>query len=328
MNERSDTEAQAAQPEHPGGELVLVTGGAGFIGSHVVEELVARGEHVRVVDNLLTGRRENVQPFEGDVEFVEADLSLPEVARAACDGVGVVFHLAALPSVPVSMARPLETTRHGIVATANVLVAAKDAGARRAVFSSSSSVYGGEGQFPQREDSPPRPKSPYAATKLCCETYCRAFSEAFGLDTVCLRYFNVYGPRQPLAGPYSAVFPAFITRMLRGERPVVYGDGRQSRDFTFGADGGRANLLAAARPEPFAGESINVAAGRSVDLLELVGRINRRLGTALDPEFAPERPGDVRWSSADVTRARDLLGFRAEVDLDEGLARTIEFFSA
>ncbi|GAH67493.1 unnamed protein product, partial [marine sediment metagenome] len=212
--------ARLSSPKSAGREKMLVTGGAGFIGSNLVEELVRRGEDVRVADNFLTGRRENLAGVLDRIELVEADLSEFEAARAACQGVAVIFHLAALPSVPVSMERPLDTTRHNVVATANVLVAARDASARRLVFSSSSSVYGGEGSCPQHEDSPPHPKSPYAAAKLCCEVYVRTFCEAFGMDAVCLRYFNVFGPRQPLRGPYSAVFPAFITRMLAGEPPV------------------------------------------------------------------------------------------------------------
>ena len=305
---------------------MLVTGGAGFIGSNLVEELVRRGEDVRVVDNLLTGRRENIEPFAERIEFIEADLSDFDAAREAVRGVGVIFHVAALPSVPVSMERPLDTTRHNVVATANVLVAARDSGARRIVFSSSSSVYGGEGPFPQSETAPTHPRSPYAAAKLCCETYIRTFSEAFGMDAVSLRYFNVFGPRQPLRGSYSAAFPAFITRMLRGDPPVIYGDGRQSRDFTYVSNVVRANLLAAERSEPFAGEPINIAAGADTSLLELVSVLNGVLGTSLEPVFEPERPGDVKRSLADITRARELLGYEPEVGFEEGLRRTVEHF--
>ncbi len=304
----------------------LVTGGAGFIGSNLVEELVRRGEDVRVVDNFLTGRRENIAPFADRIELIEVDLSDEEAARRACDGTDVVFHVAALPSVPVSMERPLETTRHGLVATANCLAAAKDAGVRRFVFSSSSSVYGGRGPFPQREDAAPRPMSPYAATKLCCEVYVRAFADAFGMDAVSLRYFNVFGPRQPEHGQYSAVFPAFMSRMLRGEAPVIYGDGRQSRDFIYISDVVRANLLAAGRAEAFSGEAVNIGSGTETDLLGLIATMNRVLGTQIDPVFKAERPGDVRRSLADVSRARELMGYEPEVSVEEGLRRTVEYF--
>jgi UDP-glucose 4-epimerase len=310
--------------------LMLVTGGAGFIGSNLAEELLARGETVRIVDNLSTGRRENAaglqEKFGSSLDFVEGDLCDMETARRSVDGAGVVFHVAALPSVPVSMENPVETTRHGVLATVNVLAAAKDAGARRVVFSSSSSVYGGLGPFPQRESAPPRPANPYAASKLCCEIYVRAFAEAFGLDGISLRYFNVFGPRQPLHGPYSAVFPAFITRMLRGERPVIFGDGKQTRDFTYVADTVAANICAAGADRRFRGEVVNVAAGRHTSLLDLVAMINRRLGTGLDPVHDPERPGDVRDSFADVTLARELLGHEAEHAVEDGLGPTIEHF--
>ena len=313
----------------PGG-LMLVSGGAGFIGSNLAEGLLARGERVRVVDNLSTGRRENVlalqKEFGPSLEFVEGDLCDPGVARGAVEGARVVFHVAALPSVPVSMENPVETTRHGVLATVNVLTAAKDAGVRRVVYSSSSSVYGGKGPFPQRETTEPRPLNPYAASKLCCEIYVRAFAEAFGLDGVSLRYFNVFGPRQPEAGPYSAVLPAFITRMLRGERPVIFGDGGQTRDFTYVSDVVAANVRAAGREAPLGGEVINIAAGRQTSLLELVAMINRDLGTDLAPVFRPERPGDCRASCADVTLAREKLGHEAECTVEKGLRSTIEYF--
>jgi len=309
-----------------GGAVSLVTGGAGFIGSHLVEALLARGERVRAIDNLSTGRRENLGPFLERIEFIEGDLRDPEVASRGCRGVDCVYHVAALPSVPVSMERPLECAQHNVMATVNVLVAARDCGVRRVVYSSSSSVYGGEGPFPQREDAPPSPKNPYAASKLCGEVFARAFAEAFGLDCLCLRYFNVFGPRQPLKGPYSAVLPAFITRMLAGERPVIYGDGLQGRDFTYVSDVVRANLLAADASRRFRGEPVNVAANRETTLLELVAAINARLGTDLKPVFEPPRAGDVRHSRGDTSRARELLGFVSEVSVAEGLEKTIAYF--
>jgi len=310
----------------PREKTALVTGGAGFIGSNLVEALVARGERVRVVDNLSTGRRENLAPFAGRIEFIEGDLCDAEVARNSCESADCVYHVAALPSVPLSMADPAATTRHGVLATVNALVAAKDAGARRFVFSSSSSVYGGEGPFPQREDSPGRPKNPYAAAKLCCETYVRTFAEAFGMDAISLRYFNVFGPRQPAKGDYAAVFPAFIGRMLLGVRPVIFGDGLQSRDFCYVSDVAAANLRAGDSTRRFAGEAVNVAAGRETNLVELVGMLNRVLGTDLEPIFEPERPGDVRRSLADVSLARELLGHVAKVSVEAGLAPTAEHF--
>ena len=309
---------------------MLVTGGAGFIGSHLVEALVARGCVVRVVDNFLTGRQQNLAAVVDQIELLEGDLSDPETAREVCRGVAVIFHVAALPSVPVSMKQPLETHRHGATATINLLAAARAAGVRRVVYSSSSSVYGGQGPFPQTEENPARPCSPYAAAKRCGELYVRTFFHAFGLDGVSLRYFNVFGPRQPAGSTYAAVFPAFITRMLRGERPVIYGDGHQSRDFTYVEDVVSANVLAAARAEPLEGQEINVAAGRQTNLLELVALINKAMGTGTGTDLTPihegERPGDVRRSGADITLAREQLGYEPRVSLEDGLRQTIDYF--
>ena len=314
-------------------DLMLVTGGAGFIGSNLAEVLLARGGSagvVRVVDNLSTGTRENIvdleEKFGSSIQFIEGDLCEPDVARRAVEGARVVFHVAALPSVPLSTESPVETTRHAILATVNVLTAAKESGVRRVVYSSSSSIYGGVGPFPQKETAEPRPKNPYAASKLCCEIYVRTFAEAFGLDGVSLRYFNVFGPRQPLRGPYAAVFPAFITRMLRGERPVIFGDGRQTRDFTYVSDVVAANVRAAEADDVFRGEAVNIAAGRRVSLLGLVAMLNSELGTDIEPVFEPERPGDVRTSHADLTLAREMLGHEAEYTVEKGLRPTIEYF--
>jgi len=305
---------------------VLVTGGAGFIGSHLVDALVARGNDVRVVDDLSSGRRENLVSVERDVDFIEADLVDPGVAVRACDGVEVVFHVAALPGVPVSMEQPARCDRNNVGATVNLLEAAKDKGCRRFIFSSSASVYGDAGPSPQVETATPRPGSPYAASKLCCETYLKTFAEAFGLDCVSLRYFNVYGPRQPVGSSYSAVFPAFIGRMLDGREPVVYGDGLQTRSFVYVSDVVRANLLAADRASPLAGETLNIAADGCVTVLEVVQHINTALGTDIEPIHADPRPGDVRESRADVERAKTFLGFTPEVSLDAGIAPTVEFF--
>lgn len=308
------------------GGRALVTGGAGFIGSNLVEALVFQGVDVRVVDNLSTGKRDNLALFEDKIEFILGDLCDLEAARCACESVDCVYHVAALSSVPLSEERPLETTRHGVTATVNVLTAAKDAGVRRVVYSSSSSIYGGEGPFPQEEDAPPTPKGSYAVSKLCGELYVRVFAEAFGLDGVSLRYFNVFGPRQPVQGYYSAVLPAFISRMLKGERPVVFGDGLQTRDFTYVSDIVSANVRAGGCGRCFKGEVVNVAAGRETNLLELVEFLNRILETDLEPVHGAERPGDTRRSLGDPSRAKELLGHVVEVGVEEGLRKTVDYF--
>jgi len=313
-------------PERVSSGNALVTGGAGFIGSHLVEALVARGANVRVVDNLSTGRRENLASVEKRIEFIEADLSDADVAARACDGMEVVFHVAALGGAPASMERPLDYVRHNVVATANVLVAAKVSGVRRIVFSSTSSIYGGEGPFPQRETAEPRPKHPYAASKLCCEVYLQTFATVFGVDCVALRYFNVYGPRQPVKSQYSAVFPAFISRILEGRPPIVHGDGLQTRAFSYVSDVVRANISAADREAPFAGEVINVAGGDPVSVLDIARCVNVALGTDIGPVHSDPRPGDVRDSMADLERAKALLGFTPQVGIDEGVASTVKYF--
>jgi UDP-glucose 4-epimerase len=306
-----------------------VTGGAGFIGSHLVEALVARGAMVRVVDNLSTGRRENLSHVAAAIDFVEGDLTDPDVAASVCDDVKAVFHLAAQASVPESMARPTESVRHNLIATVNILAAARDAAVPRTVLSSSSSVYGnGGGASPKREDARLRPGNPYAASKASCEVYAGMFAAAFGVDSVCLRYFNVYGPRQAADGPYSAVFPALLSRMLEGRRPVVHGDGRQTRDFVYVDDVVRANLLAAERKGPFRGKAINIALGKCVSVLDIVSEINKALGTDLAPVHVGPRPGDVRDSCGDIRLAGELLGYVPRVDVDEGLRRTTEHFRA
>jgi UDP-glucose 4-epimerase len=306
----------------------LVTGGAGFIGSHLVETLVSAGTAVRVVDNLSTGQRENLAPFIDRIEFIEGDLTDPDVAARACEGMEAVFHLAALGGVPDSMEQPLDYTRHNVVATVNVLVAARDSHVRRVVFSSTSSIYGGEGPFPQIETAEPKLHHPYAASKLSCEVYLKMFATAFGTDCVSLRYFNVYGPRQPLKSRYSALFPAFITRMLAGDAPIIHGDGLQTRAFIYVSDVVRANIMAMERTAPLAGEVVNVACDGRANVLDIVRSINAVLGTDIAPLHERPRPGDVRDSWADMTRAKDLLGFSAEVSIDEGVGRTIEHYRA
>ena len=305
----------------------LVTGGAGFIGSHLVEGLLARGDSVRVVDNFLTGRRENLAPFLKSIELIEGDLADPGVAARAVAGTDCVLHQAALPSVPRSVADPLGCHHHCVTATVALLEAARQAGVRRVVLASSSSVYGDQPELPKRESQTPAPRSPYAAAKLCGELYAATYSRLYGLSTVCLRYFNVFGPRQDPKSQYAAVVPAFITAMLEGRPPTIYGDGRQSRDFTFVGDVVRANLLAAAAPKPLAGEAVNVACGRSCSLLALLDGIARELGKSVAPRFAPPQPGDVRESLADISRARELIGYQPEVSFAQGLAVTVRSYT-
>jgi len=303
----------------------LVTGGAGFIGSHIVEELLQRGERVRVLDNFSTGRRENIAPLLERIDLIEGDLrDLPTVRRVV-EGVDYVLHQAALPSVPRSIADPLASNESNVTGTLHLLVAARDVGVRRVVYASSSSIYGDSPILPKREDMLPAPKSPYAVSKLAGEYYCRAFAEAYGLETVSLRYFNVFGPRQDPASQYAAVIPRFITAMLWGESPTVYGDGHQSRDFTHVSNVVQANLLAATAPG-VAGRAFNVACGERHTLLDLIALLSEILGTYITPIHMPPRPGDVRHSLADVTAAQEALGYRAEVDFHEGLRRTVAWY--
>src|SRR5262245_57077477 len=297
----------------------LVTGGAGFIGSHLVEALVGRGELVRVLDNFSTGDRRNLDAVLDEIELVEGDVTDPETVRRATRGAELVFHQAALASVPRSVANPLATHRACVDGTLHVLIAARDAGARRVVYAASSSAYGNSRRLPKGEDDPTAPLSPYAVAKLAGEQYCAAFSEVYRLETVRLRYFNVFGPRQSPDSPYAAVIPLFIQAMTAGRRPVIHGDGTQSRDFTFVADVVGANLRAAQAPG-VCGRVYNVACGRRTSLLELLGHLNDLMGTRLAPEHAAPRPGDVRHSLADIRRARAEPGYEPTWDVDSGLA--------
>ncbi len=299
----------------------LVTGGAGFIGSNLAEALVKSRHRVRVLDNFATGARANLTAGAGAVELLEGDLRDAAIVERAVQGIEVVFHQAALPSVARSLEDPATTHAVNATGTLTLLLAARRAGVCRVVYASSSSVYGDTPTLPKREEMPSQPKSPYAVSKLAGEQYCQVFAAALGLETVSLRYFNIFGPRQDPASPYAAVIPKFLAAMRRGERPVIFGDGKQSRDFTYVENAVRANLLAAEAPRA-SGEAINVACGGRVTLLELVEQLNHLLGTHLDPIFAPPRPGDVRHSQADLTRAAALLGYHPTVDLQEGLART------
>ncbi len=305
----------------------LVTGGAGFIGSHLVEALLVRGHEVCVLDNLSTGDAANLATVRDRVDFIKGDITDLETVRAAMSGVDLVFHQAALASVPRSVADPLATHRACVDGTLHVLLAAKEQRVRRVVYAASSSAYGNSVRLPKRESDPTAPLSPYAAAKLAGEQYCAAFSEVYGLETVRLRYFNVFGPRQTPDSPYAAVIPLFIRALTAGECPMIHGDGEQSRDFTFVDDVVQANLRAAEVPN-VSGQVFNIACGRRTSLLELLRHLNMLLGTAITPIHTPSRPGDVRHSQADIQRACDLLGYRPTTDIPTGLSRCLDWWCA
>jgi UDP-glucose 4-epimerase len=299
----------------------LVTGGAGFIGSHIVRALLDDGASVRVLDNLSTGRRENIGDLLADVDLREADITSAETVHAAVRGCDTIFHQAALPSVPRSVDDPLSSNAVNVVGTLNVLLAARDEGVRRVIYASSSSVYGANRELPKREPAAPAPMSPYAVAKLAGEGYCRSFWHVFELETVALRYFNVFGPQQDPSSQYAAVIPSFIDAFLRRRRPVIFGDGEQSRDFTYVSNVVEANLLAATAPG-VAGEVLNIACGERITLNHLVSEIATVLGMDLEPSYEAPRAGDVRHSHADISRARHALGYAPGVELTEGLRRT------
>jgi nucleoside-diphosphate-sugar epimerase len=301
----------------------LVTGGAGFIGSHLAEELLRRGHAVRVVDSLVTGKLKNLEPLHG-VEFFEGDLADLSVAQRAVDGVEYVLHEAAIPSVPRSVKDPLSSNRANIDASLNVLVAARDAGVKRLVYAGSSSAYGDTPTLPKHEDMPTNPLSPYALQKLVGEQYCQMFTRLYGFETVTIRYFNVFGPRQDPGSPYSGVISLFATALLGGRQPLIYGDGEQTRDFTYVSnvvDG----VLRACEAPAAAGQVINVATGGRISLNELLRTMNRILGITTSAIYLDVRAGDVRDSQADITKAHRLLGYAPLVRLEEGLRKTIEW---
>ena len=303
----------------------LVTGGAGFIGSHIVEELLKRGHRVRVLDNFLTGKRENLALFAERIELVEGDIRDPDVCGRAVEGMDYVLHQAALPSVPRSVADPITTNEINVRGTLNVLRAASEAGVKRLVFASSSSCYGDDPTLPKREGAEGRPLSPYAVSKLAGEKYLQVFALTYGLETVSLRYFNVFGPRQDPFSQYAAAIPLFISRILRSEPPTVFGDGEQSRDFTYVANVVEANLLACEAPGA-SGSVFNIACASRVTVNDLIRKINEGLGTSIQPVHIDARPGDIRHSFADISAAKAVLGFSPLVGFDEGLKETIFWY--
>lgn len=308
----------------------LVTGGAGFIGANLVEVLLARGHTVRVLDNFSTGKRENLAAFADDIELIEGDLTNPADVRHATAGIDVVLHQAAIPSVPRSIEDPLTSNEANVTGTLNLLVAARDAGVRRVVYASSSSIYGDQAvDWPKVETMLPMPISPYAVGKLSGELYCQVFYTAYGLETVALRYFNVFGPRQDPASEYAAVIPKFITMLLRGEPPTIYGDGEQTRDFTYIGNVIEGNLLAAAAPaERAAGQVMNLATGERTSLTELTALLCELTGRDVAPVYLDPRPGDIKHSLADIAKAGERLGYATIVPLREGLHRTVDWYTA
>ena len=304
--------------------LYLVTGGAGFIGSHLAEELLRRGERVRVLDNFSSGKRANLSTHDR-LEIVEGDIRSQDTVKRAMSGVDYVLHQAALPSVQRSVIDPSATNEVNVSGTLNLLLAARDEKVRRFVFASSSAVYGNSPTLPKHEDMAAKPLSPYAVSKLAGETYCLAFQNVYGLPTVALRYFNVFGPKQDPASEYSAVIPRFITALLKGQPPTIYGDGQQSRDFTYIENVVQANLLACEREEAV-GQAMNVACGERYTLLDLHKDLCEIIGAKCSPTFQPARSGDVKHSMAAIEQARDLLNYRPEVGWYEGLRRTVEWY--
>ena len=306
-------------------EKFLVTGGAGFIGSNICKRLVSQGCFVRVVDNLLTGKKSNLAEVIDKVEFVQADMGDSEVAQSAMKDIDVVLHQGALPSVPRSVDDPAATHRHCVDATFTLLLAARDVGIKRFVYAASSSAYGDTPTLPKVETMPPCPLSPYAVGKLVGEYYCSVFSEVFGLETISLRYFNVFGPQQDPTSQYAAAIPAFVTAILKDEPPTIYGDGEQSRDFTYVDNVVDANLLAA-RAERTKGEVINIACGQAVTVNEIIDMINNLLGKNVKPKYTAPRPGDVKHSLADITAAEKLIGFEPAVSFHDGLQKAIDWY--
>ena len=306
----------------------LVTGGAGFIGSNIVSELLKQGQQVVVLDNFATGKRENILPLmkDSNLTLIEGDLRSFHIVRSAVKGVDYILHQGALPSVPRSINDPITSNDVNILGMLNILEAAKEFGVKRVITASSSSIYGNSVTLPKVESMPVNPLSPYALTKYAQERYCQIFSQIYGLETVALRYFNVFGPNQDPTSQYSAVIPKFIKLIMADKEPVIYGDGSQSRDFTFVENNVWANIQACTAPKA-AGEVINIACGERYTLIDLVNMINEILGKNIEPKFEKDRAGDVKHSLAGIDKAKDLLGYQVRVDFKEGLERTVEYFS-
>jgi nucleoside-diphosphate-sugar epimerase len=306
--------------------LHLITGGAGFIGSSIAEALLAAGDTVRILDDFSSGRRENVESLPGKVDLVEGTIVDPATVARAMKGVDAVFHQAAIPSVVRSVENPQATMLAGVQGTTVVLDVARHSGVRRVIFAASSAAYGDTPTLPKVETMPTQPLSPYAVSKLACEHQMRVFAQLYGLETLSLRYFNVFGPRQDPKSEYAAVIPKFITAALKGERPVVYGDGEQTRDFCFIENAVRANLLAASTSRKLAGEVVNLACGERTSLNQLLAIVAELTGTRCDAEYRERRAGDVRDSLADIGAAREIIGYEPTVRIREGLRRTVEAF--
>ena len=308
-------------------EKFLVTGGAGFIGSNICKRLISQDCFVRVVDNLLTGKKSNLAEVIDKIEFIQADMGDSKVAQSAMKDIDVVLHEGALPSVPVSIENPAATHKHCVDATFTLLLAARDAGIKRFVYAASSSAYGDAPTSPKVETMPASPLSPYAVAKLTGEYYCSVFYKIFGLETVSLRYFNVFGPYQDPASQYAAAIPAFVTAILKDEPPTIYGDGEQSRDFTYIDNVVDANLLAG-RAKRTQGEVVNIACGKAVTVNEIIEMINELLGKSVKPKYIAPRPGDVKHSLADITAARNLINYRPKVSFSDGLRLAIDWYKA
>lgn len=303
----------------------LVTGGAGFIGSHLTTALVKRGEAVRVLDNFATGKRENLDPIIKQIELVEGDLRNPDDCLRACSGIDIIFHEGAVPSVPKSVQDPVTSHQANIDGTFNLLEAARISKCRRIVFAASSSAYGDAVALPKREDQLPVPLSPYGVQKLAGEMYLKAYYECFGLETISLRYFNVFGPRQDPKSQYAAAIPAFVTSILADRSPIVYGDGEQTRDFTYIDNVVHANLMASEAPK-ICGQCVNIACGDRISINRIIARINECLGKNVPIRYEPTRAGDVKHSLADISLAKQIIGYEPQISFDEGLKRSIDWY--
>ncbi len=304
----------------------LVTGGAGFIGSHMVQALLKKGHRVRVLDNFSTGKHENLAPVRESIEILEGDLANQKTVQQSVKEIDFIFHMGAMPSVARSVEDPLLVHQANVQGTLHLLLAAREAKAKRLVYSSSSSIYGDQPELPKKEEMTPDPLSPYALSKLSGEYYCSIFHSIYGVPTISLRYFNVFGPRQDPNSLYSAVIPRFVTKLLSKSSPIIYGDGKQTRDFTFIEDVIQANLKASEAPSNTLGKAFNIAGGKSYSLLQLLGEIQKILGITIQPSFEPARSGDIRDSLASIQKAKEAFEFNPTHTLQQGLEKTVVWF--